>query len=289
MIVMSDPWDDALERAAEEPPEPRHPKRPVGRWAAVAAALIAAIAAGSIFFRGGPASPVEESPATAVATAPAAAPSRPLGEEAPAIDLPPLGESDPIVRQMVRQLSTHPQVAAWLATDGLIRNFTVVVDNVAEGKTPARQLRALRPPAPFTVIEGPDGTRIDPRSYERYDALADAAASIDPAGAARLYTMLKPRLDEAYAELGNADTTFDRALEQAIVQLLETPAPAGPLALKPQGASAYRYVDPLIETLSDAQKQLLRMGPRNAAIVQQKLRAIAEALNIPADRLPPPE
>ena len=44
---------------------------------------------------------------------------------------------------------------------------------------------------------------ISPRSYERYDYLADAAASIDPAGAARVYSTLKPRIEEAYRDLGN--------------------------------------------------------------------------------------
>src|SRR4051794_19899788 len=38
------------------------------------------------------------------------------------IALPPLDDTDPIVRELVGRLSSHPQIAAWLATKGLIRN-----------------------------------------------------------------------------------------------------------------------------------------------------------------------
>jgi hypothetical protein len=48
----------------------------------------------------------------------------------------------------------------------------------------------------------------------------------------------------------------------------------------------YQFTDPRLERLSGAQKQLLRMGPRNVRIVQDKLREVARALRIPADRLP---
>ena len=37
-----------------------------------------------------------------------------LGAEAPAIDLPPLNESDEVVRGLVKELSSNPSVAAWL-------------------------------------------------------------------------------------------------------------------------------------------------------------------------------
>ena len=71
---------------------------------------------------------------------------------------------------------------AWLPTNGLIRNFTVVVANIAEGPTPAKQLKVLRPSAPFRIVSRNGGTFADPRSYDRYTTIADAIASVDPAG-----------------------------------------------------------------------------------------------------------
>jgi hypothetical protein len=208
---------------------------------------------------------------------------RPLGGDAAPIALPPLNESDALVRDLVSKISSHPRLAAWLATDDLIRGFTISVENVAEGKTPARQLPMVRPSSSFRVLERGNDLTIDPRSYERYDGLAAAMESMDADGSARLYTSLKPRIEEAYREL--RDSPFDRTFERAIVLLLATPALDGPTAVVPRGVG-YGFADPKLEALTGAQKQLLRMGPRNVRTFQNSLRAIALALGIPAERLP---
>jgi hypothetical protein len=211
-------------------------------------------------------------------------PSRPLGADVAPIDLPPLDETDALVRESVRALSSHPRLVAWLTTNGLIRNFTVVVDNIAAGRTPANHLRVLRPTGSFRPIDAGGTMVMDLRSYDRYNDLAAAAASVDADGAARLYAMLKPRIEDAYRELGQ-NAPFDRALESAIVHLLHAPAVQGEIALVPRGA-LYNYNDSRIEGLSQAQKQLVRMGPRNMRVIQRKLRDIALALGIPPERLP---
>ncbi len=211
-------------------------------------------------------------------------PERPLGAAAEPVELPPLAESDLLVRELVRALSSHPHVTAWLATDNLIRNFTVVVDNVSRGNTPAAHLTALGPAGPFRVLEGEDEILVDPRSYERYNQIAAAVDSINPEGVARLYTTLKPRIDEAYRELGETEP-FDRALERAIVMLLRTPSLDGNVRLEPRGA-LYRFQDPALERMTLAQKQFARMGPRNMRVVKGRVRDIAHALGIPPERLP---
>ena len=211
---------------------------------------------------------------------------RPLGGAGANINVPPLDESDPVVRELVKQITTHPRIAAWLATDGLIRTFAVAVENVAGGPTPSGHLRVWRPASAFETAGRGADLHTAPRSYERYDDLADAAASIDAAGAARLYTTLKPRIEEAHRDLGSADS-FDRALEQAIVSLLRTPVPTGAERLEPKGIG-FAFVDPALEGLTGAQKHLLRTGPRNVRMIQSSLRQIALALGIPAERLPAP-
>jgi hypothetical protein len=276
-----EPTLTALPPHAAPPPE----DRPVGVWIAAGLLVVAAgIAAYIVFGRPPAPAPAEETHGVP-ATEPAPAP---LGAEPAPIAVPPLGESDPLVRDLVRALSTHPRVAAWLATDGLIRNFTVVVSNIAEGVSPAVHLRPLRPTSGFRVVERGEDLLVDPASFERYDGVADAAASIDPAGAARVYATLKPRIDEAYAELGFPDRPFDATLERAIVRLLDTPVPPDQVRVEPRGIG-YGYADERLEGLSDAQKQLLRLGPRNVRLVQRALREIAAALGIPPARLPPPQ
>jgi hypothetical protein len=267
-------------RPPDSVPPPPPPRRPIAFWIGAAIAVVAIAAAGYYFFGRRAA----DAPANATAT-PAPPTDSALGRGGLDITLPTLEMSDAIVRELVGKLSAHPQVAAWLTTRGLVRNFTVVVVTIAEGRTPAPLLKPVRPGTPFQVIERGSDTLVDPRSYERYDRLAEASASIDPAGAARLYTALKPLIDEAYAELGFPDTPFDRMLERAIIQLLETPVVEGPIRLKAERIG-WEYVDPRLAGLTGAQRQLLRLGPRNQRIVLESLRNIALALGIPSQRLP---
>ena len=266
-------------------------------WIAVVFIVVAASAATVYFIRSRRPVPA---PAPVKAAQPAQEALPPLGSnaeqiedagtgsgdgEAEQIEVPPLGESDALVRDLVRKITSHPQALAWLTTTGLIRNFTVVVANVAEGTTPAGRLRVLRLSSPFQVVERNGEILIDPRSFDRYDGVAAAAASIDPPGASRLYATLKPRIEEAYAELGVQPASFDLELERAVVALLQVPTVEGPVRLYPKGIG-YRFADPNLERLTPAQKQLFRAGPRNVRIVQSALRQLALALGIPQGRLP---
>ena len=195
------------------------------------------------------------------------------------IDLPPLPQTDPVVRELVARLSSHPTMTAWLATKGLIANFTLATLAIAEGRTPAQYLRSIAPRGRFRTTSSRDGLFVDPRSYERYNPHADAIAALDPAGTASLYLTLKPRITDAYKELGFPDGDFDRVLERAIGVLLQTPTLDESATLAPKGVT-YAYIDPSIQSLPAAQKQLLRLGPRNGQIIRGKLEEIATLLKL---------
>jgi hypothetical protein len=254
----------------------------------IALGLLLAAAAAVWFYmmRPRPEEPAAAAPQPKPATA-AAAPTAipPLCRMATSdAAVPALNDSDAFAKKSAAGLSTHPRVAAWLATDNVIRSFVVAVDNIASGATPAPRMRALRPAGGFRVRETRGATFIDPRSFERYRPVADAVESLDPRSAAELCGTLKPRLVEAYAELGRGGS-FDVVLERAIVELLRTPPVGEDTRIVPHGAS-YAFEDEALEKLTPAQKQLARMGPRNARVIQDKLRQIALAIGIPSDRLP---
>lgn len=274
---MTYPGELDLNRTPGEPPPP--PRR-TALWIALAVIAILAIAA---YMFWGRTSVDEQAEAPAPAAEPA--PADPLGRGGEDIALPPLGEMDPFVRDLVGGLSTADAFSRWLSTDNLVRNFAAVAQNVADGRYPAL-LGALRPSAPFQVIERDGELYVDPRSYARYDGIAEAVTSLDPAEASRVYDTLKPRIQDAYAELGRPDMSVDATVEHAIVRLLETPIPSGEVRLVPKGGNLYAYADPKLESLSDAQKLLLRTGPANARRIQAHLREIALALGIPGERLP---
>jgi hypothetical protein len=259
-------------------PERRHIVWRIGMALLVLAALAAA--AYFLLWRRAQPQPADVRVHTEQAVPPAA--SKPAAEAGEAIELPPLGESDPIVRQLVGRLSSHPTVTAWLATDNLIQNFTVVVLNISGGRTPAKQLTRVRPTGEFQVRTEGSRLWIDPRSYRRYDGYADAFAALDPRGAAQLYATLKPRIQDSYRELGYPEGDFDVVLARAIAELVKTPVLEGNVALASRSVM-YEFADPRLESLSSAQRQFLRMGPRNVRLIQEKLREIAPlaGLNVP--------
>ena len=277
---MPDLNDIEIDRSDEAPvrlPPPRSQTSAAG----AAAIVVGLVIAGGIWYFTSRRQPAAAPPAVTAPVAQATEPQRPAAPlvQAASIDLPPLPQTDPVVRELVARLSSHPTVVAWLATKGLIANFTVVTLNIAEGRTPTQFLRPIAPRGPFRTVSSRDGLFVDPRGYERYNPHGDAVGALDAAATASLYLTLKPRITDAYRELGYPEGDFDRVLERAIGVLLQTPAPGDKVALS-RNSVTYAYSDPSLQSLSPAQKQLLRLGPRNARAVRGKLEEIAALLNL---------
>jgi len=274
-------------------PGPEPPFEPPARSSPPVSIIIVALAvlllsAGALWyfvFRPKPPAPTAAPPAVAQTTVDL---PRRAAEPGEAIDLPPLDQSDAVVRMLVGRLSSHPAVVAWLTTNGLIRNLTVVVANIADGETPAKHLRPLRPAGSFVTKTSGGLTWIDPASYRRYDGIAAAVDGLDARGVARFYATVKPRIEDAYHDLIGPDANFDQKLERAIVMLLKTPVLDEEVQVR-TGKISYAFANPTLEGLPKAQRQFLRMGPRNVRIVKAKIRAVAGFLGIPDSALPPPD
>lgn len=286
---MTDP--DRMRHADTGVPDPVEPpaEPPAGRvpWVALTVALVAIL--GLVWWWDPWASPSSSDRAgqrrdTTVPSS--AAEPLALGRGPADADLPPLGALDDFVRPLIGALSARPELAALLASDNLVRRFAVSVEAIARGASPAAQVRSVAPRTAFSVGQVGSATVIDPASFDRYDGLVTTVEQLDPQQMADIYGRLKPRLEEAYAELG-VSGTFDQAMERALRHLLETPDLRPPVAVKPAKGLNYMYADPSVEGLSAAQRQLLRVGPDNAARIKRSLRALALALGVSADRLPP--
>lgn len=283
-----DPADLDLDKFRQEDPGnvpgslPPRNRRPVA-LIVIVAVLILALGAAYVFLRRAPAEPA----VPMAVQEPSQTPPRQQAEPGDRILLPPLDETDALVRLLVGRLSSHPTVASWLTTDGLILNFVTVTASIANGDTPVAELKAVGPVPRFRTKSSRDILYIDPSSYGRYDRYAEAVSALDARGTARLYATLKPRVREAYRRVAGLDEDFDPVLERAIDELLRVPVVEGSLALDPKGI-VYGFADPRLERMSAAQKQFLRMGPQNVRTVQAKLREIAPYLGIPESRLPHP-
>lgn len=278
-------------------PDPRYPDGdgPPGddsgrRVTAVVVAVVVALLAVAVWFwwqrDAGEEAPLTAQAGEAGTEATLPTPADPLGA-GEAIDLPPLGgELDPVVRSMLGTLSARPELARLLATDDLVRRFVTSVDNIGRGRSPSRHLVVLRPDGTFSVERPQQAGSVPAATFARYDGAAATVANLDAAAMAKVYGSLRPRLNEAYAELGDPSASFDAAMERAIVHLLSVSPDAARGQVQPGKGLTYQWSDANTENLSSAQKQLLRMGPENAERVQQKLRELALALGIPAERLP---
>jgi hypothetical protein len=269
-----------------EPTEESQKRGPLTSPIAIAVGVIVLAVLGFFIWRwsqqrGAPEPAEEAAPAVE-----APAPESELPEAAAPVDLPSLADSDEWMRAVVAQLSAHPELFGWLATEDLVRRFVVVVDNVAEGVSPRTHLEFLEPEKGFGTREAQSNVYVDDSAYQRYDMLADVIASIDVRGSANLYRSVKPLLQEAYRELGYPNKDFDEAMLEAIDTLLRTPVVDGQIELVPK-VSSFEFADPKLEGLSDAEKHFLRLGPVNLRKIQAKGRAIALELGLPQAQLPP--
>ncbi|GEJ58438.1 DUF3014 domain-containing protein [Anaeromyxobacter diazotrophicus] len=211
--------------------------------------------------------------------APAAAPAPSAAAPDAGPDAPPPSPADQ--RALVEAMSGNALFRRWVGEGDLLRRWVVVTDNLAEGVSPRAQLGALAPERPFSVLEQGGETVIAPAAYHRYDDVGDVVASLDAAAAARCYRALHGMLAAGYRALGYPGADLDAVTARALRRLADAPAKDGPIAVRKE-EGAYVFADERLEALGPVEKHLLRMGPRNARIVQAKARELLVALGMSA-------
>jgi hypothetical protein len=207
-------WDDLQFDSSEEAAPKRAFQWPL--WAGIAALAFLIGFIWFFVFRGDDPSQQPTPVAEPVTTpeAPEIEPVEPEPEEA--MDLPLLDESDSIVRTLVGAISSRPELAQWLENEELIRTFVVVVDNIAEGVSPARHLRFLKPKEKFKAVYDSGSFYVNPKSYDRYNLVTEVFSSVNARRGAEFYRNLKPLIQQAYKEMGYPDTDFDVTFSRAI-------------------------------------------------------------------------
>jgi hypothetical protein len=266
--------DHDLEKEPEMPVAPEPPAGPPLKPIAIIGVLIVLFIAGGVWWMSRRAQPAPNASPVAV-TATDAPIDKPADPQPP---LPPLSEMDGFLRPLLSALSSRPELARWLATDDLVRQLAMAIDQAAAGGTPARDFKVVAPASPFATTGRGSQRTIDPASYRRYDGVVATVTSIDAAAVAKIYRTIRPRLNEAYRGLGHPDGDIDRASANALDILTDTPIPQGPLRVHAIDARGWIYVDPDLEELTPSQKQILRMGPAHAASVIAWLRTLQQAL-----------
>jgi DUF3014 family protein len=239
-------------------------------------------------------SATEVVPTPAPTIAPAAPPPAAPPPVAPAIrhplpapgagGLPSLDSSDSYVDRALVELLGQKKVRAFLHVDDVVRRFVATVDNLATGDAPASRWPVTTTEGRFETEPHDGAMAIGVRNADRYVPFVRFADAIDARQAVALYLRVYPLLQRAYEDLGYPGKYFNDRVVEVIDNLLATPAPAGPIAVKrftaDGGTSSglYVFADPTLEASPAGQKILLRMGRDNAAPLMAKLREIRALL-----------
>ncbi|GGI89944.1 hypothetical protein GCM10007978_29500 [Shewanella hanedai] len=191
--------------------------------------------------------------------------------------LPTLSDSDEFVNQKAIEMADGMKIEPLMVEKDLVRHFVVFVDNLAQGQI-ARKVSPLKAPNQvFTVSEITNKTYLNPDSYHRYDLYADFISGLNEEQLTKTYQELTPLLGEAFKELGYGDMDFNDRMVEAIDIMLDAPIIDTPIEL--DGVSVnYQFVDPQLESLPNAQKLLVRMGPENSKKVKAALRKLKKNL-----------
>jgi hypothetical protein len=186
------------------------------------------------------------------------------------LPLPPPAASDATLRADLSSVS--PKVSGWLSQPDLLDRFSSLVNALARDESPRKQLDFLAPKERFTATKG----HIDPKSYARYDAAADAVESVDARKLVSGVRAIHALLESAYHRNADPNRGFDDAARAALQRIIDAPVVEGEIAVVPHGANDL-FADEKLEVLGPIEKQLLRMGPRNEKVLQAKAREILAA------------
>ena len=190
--------------------------------------------------------------------------------------LPDLDNSDALLREELAGISSG--LAGWLNTDQLIRKYVVIANDFSQGLRVEKHLRFLKPDQPFAVDQDNGKLFIAAKSYQRYDRPAAAINALDIPATLAVYKKFRPLVLQVFREFSYPDeySPEDIFIKAAAV-ILAAPVIDGQIALVTH-SEYYKFADQPLEALNPIQKQMLRMGPENTRIIQNKLRSLVEAL-----------
>ena len=190
--------------------------------------------------------------------------------------LPDLDHSDALLREEMTGIS--PMLSGWLNTDQLVRKYVVIANDFSQGLRLEKNLRFLELDQPFAVDQDNENLFIATKSYQRYDRLAAAINALDVQATLAVYKKFRPLLVQVFREFSYPDEySLEDIFTKAAAVILAAPARDGQIALERQSAR-YKFADQQLEALNPVHKQMLRMGPDNTRIIQNKLRLFVAGL-----------
>ncbi len=224
---------------------------------------------------------VEPAPMPIEAQAPAAPiAAPPVTEVQPKIPPAPVVSEetgDQYARESIDAVNGGKALAQFVAGDYVVERAVAIIDALRRGEVPYKLLPVGKPSTTFPISDNGLRVTLDTAGFSRYDGFAQWVGGLDTPALVSLLNDYEMIATQALTRMGVTDFDIRSAVLAATTQILSTPQVAVDAELMRREAN-WVYMDPELEALSSLQKQVLRMGPENADIVQQKARDIRGAL-----------
>ena len=169
-------------------------------------------------------------------------------------------------------------VIDFLVSDQIVRKFVALVENISRGEYPQTGV-PYQPIGTDMQVRNIDDNLfvMNEVSYDRFNEVVETFTALDTDASYALYRFLSPLFQQAYAEIGFRNQSFDDTLRSAINAVLAAEEVEGPYQLvKP--SVMFLHADASIENLQEVHKLLIRMGPENASKIKAKLREFRNRL-----------
>ncbi|MCY3818047.1 MAG: DUF3014 domain-containing protein [Gammaproteobacteria bacterium] len=198
------------------------------------------------------------------------------GAPVPALELPPLDDSDDFVRTQVDDClaALFPEESP---TD-ILRRVAAILENASRGEVTRGRFAVIEtPPGEFRARKQGDRYFIDDATFRRYDAVVQSLTCVQPERAASLLGLFEPLLARAMGEFGLPGADIHAVADAALAEILAVEFPVLPIEVVRTNAR-YRFADADLEAGSALAKQLVRVGPDNLARLHRHAREVRAAL-----------
>lgn len=191
--------------------------------------------------------------------------------------LPTPEEADALLQQQMEAAGLDQSLQAMVGTEHPLEISAALLDGLGHGGLLRKLIPGNPQPAPFEAEERDGRIYMSESGYDRFDPFVQQLTAVDTEQLASAFHTLRPTYERAWRGLGLDPGDFDNAVIRALDYVLATPVPEQPPALE-RTSVMYTYADPALESLPPVQKQLLRMGPENIRLLQQKAEELRTAL-----------
>lgn len=188
-----------------------------------------------------------------------------------------LVDSDSAVRRNFASLSNLPFYKALWRPNDLLQRWVTFTFGLSKGQVMRQVVSLPSPKVSFPVRRV--GTRyfLDESGFERYNTYIKTLQSISPATWAENFHYFRPLLEKIFGQMGYDESDFDNTVTKALHEIITANIPTGAMELKAPSAM-YIFVDESLENMTPLQKQMVRMGPNNAKVLQDYAKVVRERL-----------